>query len=56
MLIEAGITGIVNFAPVTLRVPETVFVENVDMGASLEKAAYFARQRSEKFLDRRRVK
>ncbi|MBN1845714.1 MAG: redox-sensing transcriptional repressor Rex [Sedimentisphaerales bacterium] len=43
-LIEAGIRGILNFAPVRLHVPEGVFVENMDMAVALEKVAFFARQ------------
>ena len=43
-LVEAGITGLVNFAPIRLRVPESVYVENMDMAVALEKAAYFARR------------
>jgi len=47
VLVRSGVRGIVNFAPVTLRVPEDVFVENIDMSMSLEKAAYFARKAAE---------
>lgn len=43
-LIRAGVRGLLNFAPVRLRVPAGVFVENMDMAVSLEKVAYFARQ------------
>lgn len=43
-LVAAGVTGLVNFAPVPLRLPESVFVENMDLTTSLEKAAYFARR------------
>jgi len=42
-LVAAGIRGILNFAPVRLRVPAGVFVEDVDMAMALEKVAYFAR-------------
>jgi len=45
-LVRAGVTGIVNFAPVRLWVPADVYVEEIDMTTSLEKAAYFARQRA----------
>jgi len=44
MLVRAGVRGILNFAPVPLRLPQTVFVEDIDMTVSLEKVAYFARQ------------
>ena len=36
--------GILNFAPVPLRVPADVFVEQIDMTMSLEKVAFFARK------------
>lgn len=42
-LVEAGVRGILNFAPARLRVPEGVYVEDLDMTVSLEKVAYFAR-------------
>ena len=32
---EAGIRGIWNFAPLSLEVPDTVFVKNVDLAANL---------------------
>ncbi len=43
-LVRAGVRGILNFAPALLRVPEGVFVEDLDMTVSLEKVAYFARR------------
>ena len=42
-LVAAGVTGLLNFAPVPLRVPGHVFVEDIDMTMALEKVAYFAR-------------
>jgi redox-sensing transcriptional repressor len=42
LLVRAGVTGIANFAPVSLDVPPGVFVENIDLTMSLEKVAYFA--------------
>jgi redox-sensing transcriptional repressor len=42
-LVEAGVTGILNFAPVTLKVPSHVYVEDVDLITTLEKVAFFAR-------------
>lgn len=42
-LCRAGVTGILNFAPVRVWVPDGVYVENVDMSMSLERVAYFAR-------------
>ena len=43
-LVKGGVRGILNFAPVRLRVPPHVHVEDIDMTVSLEKVAYFARQ------------
>ena len=40
-LVAAGITGILNFAPTRLKVPEHVYVEHVDLTTSMEKVAYF---------------
>ena len=47
-LIDAGIKGILNYAPVPLKVPEQVYIENRDVTAALEKVAYFARQTEER--------
>lgn len=44
-LYPLGVTGIVNFAPVPLKAPKNVFVEQVDIAATWEKVAYFARRR-----------
>ncbi|MBL7222394.1 MAG: redox-sensing transcriptional repressor Rex [Candidatus Brocadiae bacterium] len=43
-LCRAGVKGILNFAPVRLRVLPSVFVEDVDVTMSLEKVAYYSRQ------------
>jgi redox-sensing transcriptional repressor len=42
LLIKNNIAGILNFAPISLNVPETVHVENVDLSIMLEKAIYFS--------------
>ncbi len=47
-LVNAGVTGILNYAPVPLRVPERVYLENRDVTTALEKVAYFARKSTEK--------
>lgn len=44
ILAAAGIKGILNFVPIHLRVPVSVYVEDVDITTSLEKAAFFARR------------
>ncbi len=41
-LVECGVTGLLNFAPVQLRVPPGVYLENLDLTSALEKVAYFA--------------
>jgi redox-sensing transcriptional repressor len=45
ILVQAGIRGILNFAPVRLHVPANVYVEDFDMTTALEKVAYFARKK-----------
>lgn len=45
-LVRAGIRAIVNFAPTALRVPPEVFVEDVDIAASLEKTAFYAHRKT----------
>jgi redox-sensing transcriptional repressor len=42
-LIEAGVTGILNYTDLRLKTPDNVFVENRDMLRALEKVAFFAR-------------
>lgn len=43
-LVRAGVRGIINFAPVQIRVPDDVFLEQLDITLSIEKAAYFAKK------------
>jgi redox-sensing transcriptional repressor len=43
VLVRAGATGLLNFAPVHIRVPPNVHIEDIDMTVALEKVAYFAR-------------
>ena len=43
-LVQAGVRGILNFAPVPLRAPESIYIEQLDMSMTLEKVSYFARQ------------
>ena len=39
-VVDAGITGILNFAPVTLNLPKTVSVVGVDLAMELEQLAF----------------
>jgi len=43
-MVASGIKGILNFAPTPLKVGPNVYVEDIDMTMSLEKAAFFARK------------
>jgi len=43
-MINAGIRGFLNYAPMRLNLPNDVYVENRDMIMAVEKAAYFARE------------
>jgi len=40
-LVQAGIAGILNFAPIVLSVPEDVVVNNVNLAIELENLSYF---------------
>ena len=40
-LVEAGVTGIMNFAPTVLQVPDEVTVNNVNLAIELENLSYF---------------
>jgi redox-sensing transcriptional repressor len=47
-LVLAGVTSFLNFAPVRLRVPIGVFVDNMDMTTALDRVAYYAYPRGER--------
>lgn len=40
-LVQAGVAGILNFAPIVLEVPEEVMVNNVNLAIELENLSYF---------------
>ena len=44
-LVDAGVTGILNFAPVRLWAPGNVYVEDMDVTMALERVAYHAGKR-----------
>jgi redox-sensing transcriptional repressor len=46
-MVNAGIRGILNYAPVKLDLPAGIYVENRDMALAVEKVAYFARTANE---------
>jgi redox-sensing transcriptional repressor len=43
-LVDCGITGILNFAPLVLHVPEEVMVNNVNLAIELENLSYFIQE------------
>jgi len=43
LVVEAGIRGILNFAPAFLQLPKDVVVERLDVTVALEKVAYLTR-------------
>jgi redox-sensing transcriptional repressor len=43
-LVQSGVTGILNFAPIVLDVPEDVMVNNVNLAIELENLSYFIRE------------
>jgi redox-sensing transcriptional repressor len=43
-LVRCGITGILNFAPIMLDVPEEVSVNNVNLAIELENLSYFIQE------------
>jgi redox-sensing transcriptional repressor len=45
-LVEAGVTGILNFAPTVLSVPVGVRVRDVDLGVELQLLAFHEQQRT----------
>jgi redox-sensing transcriptional repressor len=42
-LVAAGVSGILNFSPVVLEVPDEVVVNNVDLALELEHLSFFVR-------------
>jgi len=43
-VVRLGITGILNFAPIVLTVPEEVIVNNVNLAIELENLSYFIQE------------
>ena len=44
VLVQAGVMGILNFAPIVLEVPEEVMVNNVNLAIELENLSYFTQE------------
>ncbi|MEE2989088.1 MAG: redox-sensing transcriptional repressor Rex, partial [Planctomycetota bacterium] len=47
-LVEAGITGLLNFAPVTLALPGSVHLVEVDLAIELEQLSFAVVNRQQK--------
>ena len=47
LLVKGGVQGIWNFAPVDLKVPDNVIVENVNLSESLFTVSYLLKERDE---------
>lgn len=45
LLVDAKIKGILNYSPRPVNVPEEIYLEEYDMVTSLEKVAYFAKNK-----------
>lgn len=43
-LVQAGISGVLNFSPIVLSVPEPVMVNNVNLAIELENLSYFTQE------------
>ena len=43
-LVQAGVTGVLNFSPIVLSVPERVMVNNVNLAIELENLSYFTQE------------
>jgi redox-sensing transcriptional repressor len=41
ILLKAGVRGVLNFAPITLKAPEDCIVSNVNLAVELENMIYF---------------
>jgi len=45
-LVKAGVKGILNFAPVPIRIPIGVALEEIDLTSALERVAFFTNNRA----------
>ena len=45
LLVGNGIKGILNFTPAPLHVPDHIYLEEFDIITSLEKVAYFVKEK-----------
>jgi redox-sensing transcriptional repressor len=52
-MVKAGIKGILNFTTVILNVPDEIYLEEYDMITSMEKVAYFVKNKTKKVRRRK---
>jgi redox-sensing transcriptional repressor len=52
-LVKAGIKGILNFAPVPIRIPVGIALEEIDVTSALERVAFFTTSRVDASMARR---
>lgn len=45
IMVDSGIKGILNYSPTPVEVPDNVFLEEYDMITSLEKVAFFVKEK-----------
>lgn len=46
LLVKAGVKGILNFAPVPIRIPVGIALEEIDLTSALERVAFFTNNRA----------
>jgi redox-sensing transcriptional repressor len=52
-LVKIGVKGILNFAPVPIRIPVGVALEEIDLTSALERVAFFTNNRANAPKERR---
>ena len=50
-LVRLKIRGILNFAPVILKIPDGIFISNVDMACELESLLFFVKHKAQRRVD-----
>lgn len=47
ILVEVGIKGILNFAPVVLKAPENIIINNINLSTEIEAVIYYLNEQTE---------
>lgn len=53
LLVKAGVKGILNFAPVPIRIPVGIALEEIDLTSALERVAFYTNNRANAPKERR---